>query len=167
MGFFADIFSRRAPVQIVELARPVLKATSAVLFLDFDGVLHRHQKGTLDRLPLLEEFLRAHPDVHVVISSTWRMQESLESLAEYFSEDLRDRIEGVTPVGTRTPYSRFCEVQEYLAGETRNWCAIDDEPTLFPPNCRQLVVTDPSVALTPTDLARVAAVLNLKSVSFS
>ena len=132
-----------------------------VIFLDFDGVLHIRQRGTLDRIALLEAFLHAHPTVQVVISSTWRMQESLEELALYFAPSLRCRIEGVTPIGTQTPYSRFLEIQTYLAGERRLWCALDDEGSLFPPDCPQLVLCDTSVALTLEHLVQVEKILQL------
>ena len=42
------------------------------LFLDFDGVLHRGNSGTLVLLPKLEALLRKHPQIVIVISSTWR-----------------------------------------------------------------------------------------------
>ena len=42
------------------------------IFLDFDGVLHRGNSGTLVLLPKLEALLRKHPQIVIVISSTWR-----------------------------------------------------------------------------------------------
>ena len=51
-----------------------------VLMLDIDGVLHPGQSGTLIYLPLLETWLRAHPDVDVVISSNWRETHTLDEL---------------------------------------------------------------------------------------
>lgn len=159
-----SFFRREAAVQ--QTSNVLELATSPVLFLDFDGVLHIRQRGTLERLALVEEFLRRHPSVQVVPDTTWRMQESLEELAQYFSPLLRCRIEGVTPFGNRTPYSRYLEIMEYLGGSRRLWCALDDEPQLFPPNCPQLVVTDPNVALLPEHLAQVEKILQLVPGNF-
>jgi hypothetical protein len=132
------------------------------LFVDFDGVLHPHQRGTLANLPLLEAFLRRHPSIEVVITSTWRMQHSLEELQEYFSEDLRHRVVGVVPFINRTPFSRFQEVQAYLAEQAPcRWAALDDEAHLFPPDCRNLVHTVAAEGVAARDLDAVARVLGL------
>ncbi|MDF6623942.1 HAD domain-containing protein, partial [Escherichia coli] len=69
-----------------------------VLMLDIDGVLHPGQSGTLIYLPLLETWLRAHPDVDVVISSNWRETHTLDELRNFFSIELRERVIGCTPV---------------------------------------------------------------------
>lgn len=132
------------------------------LFLDIDGVLHPHQRGTLVHLPLLEEFLRRHSTVQVVVTSTWRMQHSLEDLREFFSEDLRQRVEGVTPFINRTPFSRFQEIQAYLEEQgARQWCALDDDAYLFPPNCPNLVGTQANTGVIPDDLLRVERMLSI------
>lgn len=145
----------------VALALPIF-VWGPVLFLDVDGVLHPHQRGTLELLPLLEEFLRAHPHVRVVISSTWRMQHSLEDLREFFATDVQHQIEGLTPFINQTPFSRFQEIQAYLAeGGPRAWCALDDESHLFPPNCANLAHTEAGVGVTPGDLTAVARILGV------
>ena len=70
------------------------------LFLDIDGVLHplRREPGLLYRsVPILEEALRAHPQIEVVISSDRRIHESLDELRKPFSLDIRSRIVDVNP----------------------------------------------------------------------
>lgn len=70
------------------------------LFLDIDGVLHplRREPGLLYRsVPILEEALRAHPQIEVVISSDRRIHESLQELRKPFSPDIRSRIIDVNP----------------------------------------------------------------------
>ena len=77
-----------------------------LLFLDFDGVLHPQYEGQQQvpdevafcHLPRFEELLRDFPEVDVVISSAWRKQITLDELKNYFSEDIRTRIVGATPV---------------------------------------------------------------------
>lgn len=150
-------FWRKAPA--FAFALPIFE-WGPVLFLDVDGVLHAHQRGTLELLPLLEEFLRANHHIRIVISSTWRMQNSLEDLREFFAEDVQHQVEGVTPFINQTPFSRFQEIQAYLAEcSPRAWCALDDEAHLFPPGCANLVHTRAGLGLTPDDLAAVARLL--------
>lgn len=110
-----------------------------ILFLDFDGVLHPGLAGTFIYLPELEEFLRAHPDLGVVISSTWREQHSLDELRRFFSLEVRDRLVGATP---QTSYSRLVECRLWLrqAGFSGPWVALDDDETLFPGFCEELVL---------------------------
>jgi hypothetical protein len=150
----------RRPVELAPLVPSGPKPP--VLFLDFDGVLHAFQNGSLERIHLIEEFLRKYPQVVVVISSNWRMQYALEMLRDLFAADVADRIEGVTPVTTETPYSRFIEIIEYLEGDTRPWCALDDEAVMFPPGCPNLVHTVAGWGVTEQDLERVAQVLGLE-----
>ncbi|WP_205895069.1 HAD domain-containing protein [Metapseudomonas otitidis] len=52
-----------------------------ILFLDFDGVLHPEYDGQATpadvvfcHLPRFEAVMRDHPEVEIVISSTWREQ---------------------------------------------------------------------------------------------
>lgn len=137
--------------------------TAPVLFLDFDGVLHANQNGSLEHIGLVEEFLRRYPQVVVVISSNWRMTHSLESLRDMFAPDVAHRIEGVTSVTTETPYSRYIEIKSYLADSgPRAWCALDDEAVMFPPKCPSLVHTVHSWGVTEEDLAQVAAILGVE-----
>jgi hypothetical protein len=142
-----------------------------LLMLDFDGVLHPEGGTHFSRLPMLEHWLRAHPDVDVVITSAWREHESLSQLQAYFSEDLRPRIIGVTPMYHRldgrdrswdqaneiptTPRQREVEIRRWVydsADRTRPWVALDDQASLFHPATVQLVLTRPKVGLTTKNL---------------
>lgn len=82
------------------------------LFLDIDGVLHplRREPGLLYRsVPILEEALRAHPQIEVVISSDRRIHESLQELRKPFSLDIRSRIIDVNPFA-----DDFTELEESM-----------------------------------------------------
>ena len=71
-----------------------------ILFLDFDGVLHPehcHESKHFCCLPVLEDALRQAPEWQVVISSTWRLQKSLDQLRSRFSADIAERVVGETP----------------------------------------------------------------------
>src|SRR5438128_5315956 len=74
--------------------------TFMILFLDFDGVLHRFGDRIADYcrfLPRLEAVLRDYPDVKIVVSSDWRKHHTLEELKGFFSADIGKRVIGVTP----------------------------------------------------------------------
>jgi hypothetical protein len=82
-----------------------------VLFLDFDGVLHPTLEDIDDSdaciatplfgwLPLLARSLEPHPDVAVVVHSTWRYNHDLDELQELLGP-LGARFLGATPLGPR------------------------------------------------------------------
>jgi hypothetical protein len=141
-----------------------------VLFLDFDGVLHpagaHRGSGDLARLPLLEAFLRepAHQGVQIVISSTWCEAHPFERLRALFTDDLRPRILGVTPVLDEydTDYPRHEEIKAWLDRhpDCTAWAALDDDVEGFPRHRRKTVVfTDSSVGLTRADLDALRSLL--------
>ncbi|MDP9607237.1 UNVERIFIED_ORG: hypothetical protein J2W38_007058 [Variovorax paradoxus] len=129
-----------------------------MLFLDVDGVLHpvetdySFSSRFFSHLPLLEELLREFPSVDVVISSDWRLAESVEQLQRYFSEDIRHRIIGATPQLDRDAairHRRQLEIQAWLEGNGRGdaeWVALDDWPESFGAGFARLVLTDPKQA---------------------
>ena len=56
---------------------------NCILFLDFDGVTHPdpcRKESFLGQLPLIEDVLREHRQVDVVISSSWRYDHRLHEL---------------------------------------------------------------------------------------
>ena len=141
-----------------------------VLFLDFDGVLHpagaHRGSGHLSRLPLLEALLRepAHQDVEIVVSSTWREAHSVARLRAFFSEDLRVRIFGATPVLDEydSEHERYEEIKAWLDQHPDRvaWAALDDDLEGFPSHRRKTVVfTDPAVGLTENDLVALRRLL--------
>ncbi|RUR71082.1 hypothetical protein EJP67_28910 [Variovorax guangxiensis] len=132
--------------------------SSDLLFLDIDGVLHPvgadYSFGSrfFSHLPLLEELLREFRSVDVVISSDWRLAESIEQLQRYFSEDIRRRIVGATPLinpDTVVQHRRQLEIQAWLDGNGHSdakWVALDDWPESFEAGFARLVLTDPARA---------------------
>ena len=78
-----------------------------ILFLDVDGVLHpliprkdrpASEAAQLSYLPRLAGVLSQHPDIRIVISSTWRVTRTLDQLRTLFPLSLQHRLIGVTPV---------------------------------------------------------------------
>lgn len=65
-------------------------------------------------------------------------------------------------------FERAAEIRRWLQlSDTpwREWVALDDMHRLFPPFCRQLVTTDPTIGLTLAELDRVAQKLGLAVAS--
>lgn len=110
-----------------------------ILFLDFDGVLHRYGDKIADYLqylPRLEAVLREHTHVFVVVCSDWRKHHSMEELQSFFAPDLGPRIIGVTPrLGAKESKLdqrgiRHREAKAWLLENalTAPWIAMDDDP---------------------------------------
>lgn len=139
---------------------PPLLRWRFVLFLDFDGVLHPGTSGTMRLVRELERLLTRYPDVVVVISSSWRMGESLEELRAWFSPEFASRIISVTPVLDQgQPAARQAEAEAWLAeNATVAYCALDDEPSLFRQGCPWLIATNPRTGLTEQTLEALSAV---------
>lgn len=75
-----------------------------LLFLDFDGVLHPSAQYRFIRhfiwLPKLEWLLERHPDVKVVVHSTWRYDHTDDELRALLGS-LGSRFVGSAPRGPR------------------------------------------------------------------
>ena len=129
--------------------------SSDLLFLDIDGVLHpvgtdySFSSRFFSHLPRLEELLREFESVDVVISSDWRLAESIEQLQRNFSTDIQHRIIGATPQidpNLVVRHRRQLEIQAWLNGNGRSdaeWVALDDWPSSFEAGYARLVLTDP------------------------
>ena len=133
-----------------------------ILFLDFDGVLHPehcHESKHFCRLPVLEDALQKVPDTKVVITSTWRLEQSLENLRQRFSPGIANMIQGVTPRysdlknvrNTLVSYQREAECHAWLWSNDLphcNWLAVDDRSWLYRPFCKSLLLVDGRDGLT-------------------
>lgn len=129
---------------------------SFTLFLDFDGVLHPSpcdKEELLIHRCYIEDLLEDYPELQIVISSSWRLDSTLEELCEPFRPEVRERILGVTPVHPqRMPMHREREILDWMEqhrspDERDRWLAIDDKPEWFSPGCRHLFITRPDVGL--------------------
>lgn len=125
-----------------------------LLFLDFDGTSHPafpladrsdDDNQLFSCMPRIEAVLRDFPEWQVVISSSWREVHAFDILLEFFAEDIRSRVVGVTPVTkTATPpypkHPRYEEIMHYLHDNpAQHWIALDDDANIFPPDCPNLI----------------------------
>lgn len=132
------------------------------LFVDCDGVLHPefcHESRHFSCLPYFEQSLQSHPDVGVVISSTWRLHRSLDDLRSHFSSDIAQRIIGVTPrfsdlqdvPESLLGYEREAECHAWLRTHDRAalpWLTVDDRPWLYRPFNKSLFLVDGKTGIT-------------------
>lgn len=87
-----------------------------IIFADIDGVFHDADSPQLDMegneirvvgselfvwAPILEQLLEPHPDVQIVIHSSWRHHFSLKEIRRRFPLALSRRIASCTPPGDR------------------------------------------------------------------
>lgn len=143
---------------------------SPILFLDFDGVTHP-ECCTADllftRLRLIEDVLRLHQDVEVVISSSWREYHKLPELRGYFSADISGRVIDCTPIFRQDPcepaMTKVRQVEcltwlnEHRPGHP--WVAIDDVPWGFEVGCPNLLLTNHRTGFSPADATYLNTVL--------
>lgn len=131
-----------------------------LLFLDFDGVLHPDVFHAREfcYLPLLENWLRRHPNVGVVLTTSWREERDFERLCAPFSPDLRSRILACAPVLSegRADEGRWLEIRQFFEDNALDgmpFLILDDEARLFPEGLTELYLTDSS-GLTEIDIRR-------------
>jgi len=138
-----------------------------VVFIDFDGVTHPEpcfQDNVFCRLDKIVAVLNRHPEVDVVISSSWRMQYAMDELQEFLSPISAHRIVGVTPsIKTPSPdwlpgavpeFERQWEIESWLKANRpwgTPWIAIDDRAQWFAPDCVDLLLTDKTTGFTDGD----------------
>lgn len=139
---------------------------TAILFLDFDGVLHPepcHDAPLFSQMALLERALAELPHWRVVVSSSWRHGRTLDDLRALFPLTLQPRVIGLTPlfkdIADDVPqalkrFPREAECLRWLrdhAAPGTPWLALDDCPWMFRPLCPNLVETDCRTGLQPNE----------------
>lgn len=130
-----------------------------VIMLDFDGVLHKCQNETFERMPLLDEILAQCPYLYIVISSSWRTSATRTYLKSLFSSEYQSRLLGATEtLFAKSPggYVRYEECTDFVfAHRIKAFFIVDDDIKFFPPGCKQLIATDYYQGLTPQVVAKI------------
>jgi hypothetical protein len=157
----------------------VSDSSGMVLFLDFDGVTHPEPCARSDEfcfLPYVEQVVREHPGVDLVISSSWREQYSLEQLQGFFSADIAPRVVGVTPSskdlmdtwlpGSALRHEREAQCESWMRQNRpwgTPWLAIDDRAHWFRPDCSDLLLTSSAIGFTPAHQATLKDMIRARS----
>jgi len=148
-----------------------------VVYLDFDGVLHHdavywsRKDGIHIRAPgatlfewshILEQLLAPHPDVRIVLSTSWVRVKSFDFAKKQLLPSLQERVIGAT--FHRRQMSKFAfdqmsrGAQIYADVQRRRpaaWLALDNDVDKWPTHCLEnliktedhLGLNDPSVQL--------------------
>lgn len=156
-----------------------------ILFLDFDGVLHPDQvfitpKGPQLQgpgelfmwAPALEEALNAHPDVKIVLSTSWVRQIGFSKAKKRLPPSLRARVVGSTWHSSMSKVwadeiwwdhtSRYGQILQYVVrARLTDWVALDDDAENWGnDDLSRLLRADPSLGLTtPNLLTQLLAIL--------
>lgn len=141
-----------------------------ICYLDFDGVLHDDAvyfsldhgihvatpgRSLFEWMHILEALLAPHPDVKLVLSTTWVRQRSLEFAKGKLSPALQARVIGATFDIRETQKLEFDLMSrgaQVLADVERrlpaSWFAIDNDSAGWPAAARpRLVLTDDRLGL--------------------
>ena len=135
------------------------------IFLGFNGVLHSTNSKALEfeLVPLFAQYLGPYANkFKIVISSSWRQNHSLEFLINIFPPSIKRTINGITPthLNDLSAQGRYNEIKDYCNAcsiKNNEWIAVDDNPTLFPPQCQNLVLVNSIKGVTEKELARIVA----------
>lgn len=121
--------------------------TAPVLFLDFDGVLHpdavyrvrgqivlrRDGVSLFEWTPHLVEALAPHPDIRIVLSTSWVRVLGFNKACKRLPQALRERVIGATwhssmDEGEWQTLTRFNQVIRYVHHHrVERWLAVDDD----------------------------------------
>lgn len=141
---------------------------NALIFVDFDGVLHRRDGRWFERLPLLIGWLETNPHVRVIVSSSHREHTGFSRLRGALPAAVRSHLVGQTPRMGRgrwdppVPFVRQREVEAYLrelAEPSVPFAVLDDDVSLFYPSWQHLIRTDGRVGVTADDFLLVDRLL--------
>jgi hypothetical protein len=152
-----------------------IRKAEKILYLDFDGVLHDEEvffhprrgiymntpgRTLFEWMPILEELLIPHPDVAIVLSTSWVRIKNFSYAKKQLSAVLQERVIGATFHNREMRKVEFVlkprgvQIADdvFLRGPTA-WFAIDDDHLGWPGWCRDNLIrtegtsgiSDPSI----------------------
>jgi hypothetical protein len=146
-----------------------------IVYIDFDGVLHdddvvwSRKRGIHMRtpgrilfewMPLLEELLAPHPEVKIVLSTSWVRVKSFDFAKKQLSSLLQSRVVGATfhhREMRKFEFDNLARGAQILSDVWRRrpagWFAVDNDDEAWPAQCRdhliktgdRLGISDPEV----------------------
>lgn len=156
-------------------------ASRLLLFLDFDGVLHPDEVYLVKGRPtlkaegslfmwagILAEALSPHPDVDIILSTSWVRWLSFSRTKNFLPPTLQHRVTGATWHSRIDPndwaeLTRHQQIRRYLARHrNKAWVAIDDDDEGWPEAERdRLVHTEPEYGLSdPQKVSRLQLLIS-------
>jgi hypothetical protein len=120
------------------------------IYLDFDGVLHPSFARKDQLFQLMPSFISVVEEarVKIVISSSWRFQESFEYLQALFPMNIQHNIYGCTGDAYIGKWARWNEIKRHVRNNrVDEWIALDDAYFEFPPDCGNLILCEGSKGL--------------------
>jgi hypothetical protein len=146
-----------------------------LLFLDFDGVittLESKWEICPEKIKLLNKIVE-QTDCRIVVSSTWRLNKTVEELQELLDgKGFTGRVIGKTP---SLPYIKFedspiqfCrgeEIKYFLQkmterGNIKSYCIVDDDQDFLYTQRNNFVNTDSFKGISEQDIEKVINILN-------
>ncbi len=119
------------------------------IFLDFDGVLNINGKKTFYRSQHFADCIVELDNLFVVFSTSWREYAPLERLVNLMPKKIQHKCVGKTPlINDDIKHVRYHEILSYTNENNisdNQWVAIDDMDCLFPKDCKNLILTNPSI----------------------
>lgn len=117
------------------------------IFLDFDGVMHPEGKKAFSCAEYFADCIKDKNNLFIVFSTSWREYSNIEKLSSYLPTNIRHKCVGKTPLlKNHYKHVRYHEIMAYNDEKLINpnqWIAIDDMALIFPPNCKNLILTNP------------------------
>jgi HAD domain in Swiss Army Knife RNA repair proteins len=134
--------------------RPPRGRNDVVLYLDYDGVLHHEnvywnkKRGIyieadggfklFEHAPLLEQLLEPHPDVKIVLSTSWARSRGFNRAKSHLSPALQARVIGSTWHSSMEP-NVFMSIPrgqqiaiDVMRRQPAEWFALDDDDLYWP-----------------------------------
>lgn len=151
-----------------------------ILFINIDGVMHPkscHTEDLFCQRQLIEDLLREHKDVEVVVSGQWADYFSLEKLKEFFSPDIQHRIVDILKSNDKhfhksaprntSEFARGVACKKWIK-ENRStyvpWVALDSDSHLFSPDCANLFATNAMHGVDQSDIIELYKMLKIRAI---
>lgn len=158
------------------------RTAEKILYLDYDGVLHHENVLThpyhgiyiaapgrtlFEWMPILEDLLAPHPDVAIVLSTSWVLGRSFDYAKSRLSPSLQERVIGATfnhRLIRKDEFSLLSRGQQIAEDVSRrgpkSWFALDDEHLGWPAWCKdKLIRTDGTVGISDSDVQHAVRVM--------
>ncbi len=131
------------------------------IFLDFDGVLNVNGKKSFYRGQHFADSIVNLDNLFVVFSTSWREYAPLERLVNLMPAKIQHKCIGKTPLITSDiKHPRYHEIISYNKENNildDQWVAIDDMDCLFPKDCKNLILTNPSIGFSKKEAKQIRA----------